>query len=249
MDEVLISPTTRIPLERVLLLPLDITSTHLLPFSSYTACIDPAFAIDRPSVPTAKTHLTHFTSAFLRRTRGVMCAYGKDAMELHDIAAVWAAIAYPPGLKGFAPGWTVRRRLFQMERYAMPYAAMHSRGILNQRTRIHRIGELTRGMCVVDRRDDQGAYAPGVNRARVQAELKSRMAAGSSGVFGSLESVAVPARVEVEDEPSHQCGDEHEGVPVIEGTPGVEALLQIMMKRIWHVTVGKESLTADLLLV
>lgn len=120
---------------------------------------------------------------------------------------------------------------------------------MNQRTRIYRVGELTRGMCVVDRRDDQGAYAPGVNRARVQAELKSSMAAGSAGVFGSLESVAVPARVEVEYEPSHQCGDEQEGVPVIEGTPGVEVLLQIMMKRIWHVTVDKGSLIADLLLV
>lgn len=114
---------------------------------------------------------------------------------------------------------------------------------------MHRIGELTRGMCVVDRRDDQGAYAPGVNRARVQAELKSRMAAGSAGVFGPLESVAVPARVEVEDEPSRRCSDEQEGVPVIEGTPGAEALVQIMMKRIWDVTVDKESLTTDLLLV
>jgi hypothetical protein len=114
---------------------------------------------------------------------------------------------------------------------------------------MHRIGELTRGMCVVDRRDDQGAYAPGVNRARVQAELKSHMAAGSAFVFGPLESVAVPARVGVEDEPSHQCSDEQEGVPVIEGTPGAEALVQIMMKRIWNVTVDKGSLTADLLLV
>lgn len=122
VNEVLISPTTRLPLARVLLLPLDITTNHLLPFFSYTSRIDPAFAIDRPSVPTAKTHLTHFTSAFLRRTRGVMRAYGKDAMELHDIAAVWAAIAYPPGLEGSAPGWTARRRLFQMERYAMCYA-------------------------------------------------------------------------------------------------------------------------------
>ena len=246
MDEVLISPTTRLPLARVLLLPLDITSTHLLPFSSYTAHIDPAFAIDRPSVPTAKTPLTHFTSAFLRRTRGVMRAYGKDAMELHDIAAVWAAIAYPPGLEGSVPGWTIRRRLFQMERYAVSYVLARN----NESTdRIHRIGELTRGMCVVDRRDDQGAYAPGMNRARVQAELKSHMAAASPGVFGSLESVAVPARVEVEDEPSRQCKDEKEGVPMIEATPGAEALLQIMIKRIWHVTVDKGSLTADLLLI
>jgi hypothetical protein len=121
VDEVLISPTTRLPLARVLLLPLDITSTHLLPFSTYTTHIDPAFATDTPSIPTAKKPLTHFTSAFLRRARSVMRAYGRDAMELHDIAAVWAAIAHPPGLEGSAPGWTARRRSFLMERYAMPY--------------------------------------------------------------------------------------------------------------------------------
>jgi hypothetical protein len=106
-------------------------------------------------------------------------------------------------------------------------------------------------MCVVDRRDDQGAYAPGANRARVQAELQSRIAAGSAdaGSFGSLESVAVPARVEVEGESSSLREDAQEGIPVVEGTPGAVALLQIMMQRVWHVEVDKESLTKDLLLV
>jgi len=105
-------------------------------------------------------------------------------------------------------------------------------------------------MCVVDQRD-QSAHAPGVNRARVQAELERRIATGSAdpGGFGPLEYVVVPARVEVEGEPSRPCEDEQEGVPVIESTPGPEALLQIMLKRIWHVEVDKESLTADLLLV
>lgn len=121
----------------------------------------------------------------------------------------------------------------------------------SQRIWINRIGELTRGMCVVDRRDDKGAYSPGANRARVQAELQRRIAAGSAeaGGFGSVEPVAVPARVEVDAELSRPCEDEQEGVPVAEGTPGAEALLQIMMKRIWHVKVEKESLTRDLLLV
>lgn len=119
----LISPTTRLPLARVLLLPLDITASHLFPFCSYATHIDPAFAEDRPSVAAGKTPLTHFTSAFLRRTRSVMRAYGLDGMELHDIVAVWAAIAHPPGLEGSAPGWTTRRRLFLMERcVALPYA-------------------------------------------------------------------------------------------------------------------------------
>ena len=122
---------------------------------------------------------------------------------------------------------------------------------IGQRILIHRTGELTSGMCVVDRRGDQSTNAPGLNRAGVEAELKRRMATGTSepGSFGLFESVTVPALVEVEDEPSCLSKDDHEGIPVIEGTPGAEALLQIMMKRVWHVEADKESLAADLLLV
>ncbi|KAI9510872.1 hypothetical protein F5148DRAFT_958401, partial [Russula earlei] len=85
---------------------------------------------------------------------------------------------------------------------------------------------------VVDRPDDQKPHAPGANRAHVDAELKERMVAGSAetGDPGSLESVVVPA---VEDEPSRPWEDEREGTPVVEGTPGAEALLRIMLKRIW----------------
>jgi len=106
-------------------------------------------------------------------------------------------------------------------------------------------------MCVVDRRDDQSTYAPGMNRARVQVELKRHMATGTAepGSFGLFESVAVPALVEVEDEPPRLSKGDQEGIPVIEGTPGAEALLQIMMKRVWQVEADKESLTADLALV
>jgi hypothetical protein len=117
--------------------------------------------------------------------------------------------------------------------------------------RILRIGELTSGMCIVDRRNDQGAYAPGSNRVHVQAELKRRMAAGTADPdnFGLFESVAVPALVEVEDKPSRRNEDEQGGIPVVESTPGIEALLQVMMKRIWHVEVDKASLTAEQSLV
>jgi hypothetical protein len=106
-------------------------------------------------------------------------------------------------------------------------------------------------MCVVDRRNDQFAYAPGANRVRVQAELKRRMAAGTvePDSFGLLESVAVPALVEVEEKALCQSEDEQEGIPVVERTPGAEALLQLMLKRVWHVEVDKESLIAGLLLV
>ncbi|KAI9454208.1 hypothetical protein F5148DRAFT_1378312 [Russula earlei] len=184
VDEMSISPTTRLPPTRVLLLPLYVTSAHLLLFHGYATRVDPALTADKLSVPTTKTPVTHFTSAFLRRTRSVM------------------------------------------------------RGIT----------ELTSGMCVVDKRDDQKVHAPGANRAHVDMELKKRMVAGSAetGDLGSLESVVVPA---VEDEPSRPWKDEQEGIPVVEGTPGTEALLQIMLKRLWHVEVNKEGLTADLLQV
>ena len=105
-------------------------------------------------------------------------------------------------------------------------------------------------MCVADRRGDRGAYAPGANRARVQAALQNRVAAGSMEAdLGPFESVAVPARVEVEEEPLLPGEEEQEGIPVVEGTPGVEALLQMMFKRVWGVQVDKESLAADQLLV
>ena len=137
------------------------------------------------------------------------------------------------------------------DRAVRPALYVHSSYSTGQRILIHRTGEFTSGMCVVDRRGDQSTYAPGVNHMHVQEELKGRMATGASepGSSGLFESVAVPALVEIEDEPSHLSKDDQEGIPVIEGTPGAEALLQIMMKRVWHVEADKESLTADLLLV
>jgi hypothetical protein len=105
-------------------------------------------------------------------------------------------------------------------------------------------------MCVVDRRDDLGSYVPGANRARVQAALQNHEAARSMEAgLGAFESVLVPARAEVEGEPLPPGEEEQEGVPVVEGTPGAEALLQIMLKRIWGIEVNKESLAADQLLV
>ncbi|KAH9008454.1 nucleoside hydrolase [Lactarius hengduanensis] len=225
--EVLRSETTRLPLERVLLLPLDITCPHTLPFSAYSKYVDPTFAEDAPSVLAGKTPLAHFSSAFFRRTRHVMRAYGLDGVELHDIAAVWAAITHPPGLEGAAPGWTVRRRRFEMER----------------------TGELTGGMCVVDRRGDNQS-TPAANYAHIQEALQHRVEAGSADadVFGSV--VVVPAPVNIEDESSlRRKKDEPGGVPVVESTPGPDTFLQFILKRVWNIEVTKESLAADQLLV
>lgn len=65
----------------------------------------------------------HFTSAFFERTREVMVSFGKDAIELHDIATVWCALANPPvqveaegAVPTLQPGWKASRRQFQVER-------------------------------------------------------------------------------------------------------------------------------------
>ncbi|KAI0663543.1 nucleoside hydrolase [Cubamyces menziesii] len=213
-------PGHGIPLERFILLPLDVTTPHELSFPYYQATVDPAFkSTAAPSRLEEKTPLVHFTSAFLERTREIMVDFGKDAMELHDIAAVWCAIENPPvkddhedALPTLQPGWKATKRKFDIER----------------------TGELTRGMCVVDRRDDQGAYAPGANRAEVQAELERHHFQHA----GTYESTAVPAPVEVESRPIIEgplAVDHKGGVPCVTQTPGSAALVQLLLERVWGV--------------
>lgn len=91
MKELLVDEQSPIPKERFLILPLDITTPHELPFPVYTERVDTTFpgttTTGNTSESVAATHLrsnpiAHFTSAFLRRTRTVMREFGKDAMEL-----------------------------------------------------------------------------------------------------------------------------------------------------------------------
>jgi inosine-uridine nucleoside N-ribohydrolase len=143
-----------LPLNRFVLLPLDITTPHELLFPEYKKHVDPAFHNSSlPSISYNKSPLTHFTSSFLEKTREIMLQYGKDAVELHDIVAVWCAIENPPYSDDepmvLAPGWQGCNRIFDIER----------------------TGEITRGMLVVDRREDE-SYLPGANRAEVQKGLE-----------------------------------------------------------------------------
>jgi hypothetical protein len=106
-------------------MPLDITSNHQLPFSIYKEKVDPTFhSTAVPSVKDGKSPITHFTSSFFERTREVMLGFGSDAMELHDIVAVWCAIANSrdlgydkDGVPKLANGWQAVRRQFGVERY------------------------------------------------------------------------------------------------------------------------------------
>ena len=102
---------------------MDITTLHELPFPLYISRVDPAFDPVKLSVAADKDPMQHFTSAFLQRTREIMRGFGKDAMELHDVAAMWAAVLNPPVKDpadetedlGLTPGWTVAWREFEME--------------------------------------------------------------------------------------------------------------------------------------
>ncbi|KAK0459162.1 nucleoside hydrolase [Desarmillaria tabescens] len=199
-------PELGLPLDRFFLLPLDITTPHELPFPVYQARVDPSFSnMNTPSVAGEKKALTHFTSSFLEHTRTVMLQFGKDAMELHDIVAVWCAIANPPSSTALSPGWSMHKRTFEIER----------------------IGELTRGMLIIDRREDEAAYAPGANRAFVQEELDKHQLA-----HGPWESTAVPAAVEVEslEYSPHDGGSR---ISCITRTPGHDVLLQLLLERVW----------------
>lgn len=85
-------------------------------------------------------------------------------------------------------------------------------------------------MLVVDRRDDEGAYDPGANRAAVQATL-------SKNTAGIVESNALPAQVEVENAPADLKQEKVPGVRVLVGTPGPDVLLKVLSERVWGVCV------------
>lgn len=110
--------------------PLDITTPHTVAFDKLIHKVD--------TQTSQLTPLQEFTSAMLVRVRGLMKSFGlDDAMEMHDPLAVWYALATSGcgqldallNENGWQ-GWTAQRRVFRVERS----------------------GELTRGMCVVDRR-------------------------------------------------------------------------------------------------
>ena len=141
-------PDQGFPRERFILVPLDVTTPHEIPFSDYKAEVDPEFEnTSSPSNPTGKPPLLHFTSAFLERTREVMLSFGKDAMELHDPVAVWFATENPPGKEsaGQVPvltdGWGTTRRQFQVERWVFHLICIghtnHAALYASQNGRIH----------------------------------------------------------------------------------------------------------------
>ncbi|KAF8621538.1 hypothetical protein AX15_007710 [Amanita polypyramis BW_CC] len=195
-----------LPLDRFLLLTLDITSDHELPFPLYQRLVDPTFSTSiQPSIQKDKAPLTHFTSSFLERTREVMAQFGKDGMELHDIVIIWCAIQNLPDMP-LSRGWATNQRKFDVER----------------------TGEKTRGMLVVDRRGDTTAYAPGANRSEVQAAIDKL------GIpHRTWESTALPTPMEVEFATTTKPIES--GVSCVIRTPGRIALQRLLLERVWGV--------------
>ena len=116
--------------------PLDITTPHTISFDKLIHDVD-SHAGGKTDQP-----LKEFISAMLIRVRGLMKSFNlPDAMEMHDPMAVWyviATVGTDPRDRaggqetgaGWPEGWEGVKRVFAVERK----------------------GELSRGMCVVDRR-------------------------------------------------------------------------------------------------
>lgn len=112
--------------------------------------------------------LEAFVTAFLLRVRGLQKRFGlPDAMEMHDPVAVWYAIENEP--RKTEGGWATQGREFAVERR----------------------GELTRGMCVVDRRGT--GETEGKSRTEDEALLKGDIPDANPAAKAATQSVPQPA--------------------------------------------------------
>ncbi|ODN92830.1 hydrolase [Cryptococcus wingfieldii CBS 7118] len=186
----------------LILAPLDITTPHAIPFYDliHPSVVPIANETGKVPVKGEPTPLESFTSAMLVRVRGLQASFGlPDSMEMHDPVAVWFALAHASQKRGSAPaaGWRLKPREFLIERN----------------------GELTRGMCVVDRR---GTGETGVDRSKDE-KIKSQ----------GLGKDELPEK----DEGTGRMGetiDKTKNLPlVITHTPGTEVLREVLLSRVF----------------
>lgn len=174
--------------------PLDITTPHLIPF---TDLIHPSITGDAPA--SEPTPIEAFVGAMLVRVRGLQASFGlPDAMEMHDPVAVWYAVenAALPSIGVAQPkdGFVLRQRDFQVERS----------------------GELTRGMCVVDRRGT--GEAGGEDRTKGDLGKGEGTATANPAAKGRMGDAL----------------DKPVNLPyVIVKTPGKEALRKTLLERVF----------------
>jgi inosine-uridine nucleoside N-ribohydrolase len=175
----------------MVLAPLDITTPHQIPFDDLIHSSYPADP--DPSL----SPLKHLTSAMLGRVRGLQASFGlPDAMEMHDPVAVWYAIAHahlPDGQQ--EEGWKVKARQFKVERN----------------------GELTRGMCVIDRRG--GGDSEGSGETRTQDK--------------ELADNHIPEAGGKKDRDGSEITQSKNEALIMVDTPGSEVLRKILLERVF----------------
>lgn len=203
----------------LIMAPLDITTPHQVPFSDliHPSIAAAAAAQGGPAKltngyplkgvktsPTGEhgepTPIQAFVGAMLLRVRGLQASFGlPDAMEMHDPVAVWFAIAHAGSTKlsSSIDGWGLQKREFRVER----------------------VGEITRGMCVVDRR---GTGEDSHDRTKDEK-------IGKGGAVPSLQ---------VEEPSKEEQGKEDKKLPwVIVKTPGSEPLRKMILGRVFGTQV------------
>jgi inosine-uridine nucleoside N-ribohydrolase len=182
----------------MILAPLDITTPHQIPFDDL---IHPSYP-DNPDP--SLTPLKHLTSAMLGRVRGLQASFGlPDAMEMHDPVAVWYAIAHahlPAGQN--EDGWKVRARQFKVER----------------------TGELTRGMCVIDRRG--GGEGNGGSRTEDKDLADNHIPTAGGGSEAKRDRDGSEIKEASKNE-----------AKIITHTPGSEVLRKLLLKRVFGTEV------------
>ncbi|WWC63154.1 uncharacterized protein I303_105754 [Kwoniella dejecticola CBS 10117] len=188
-----------------ILAPLDITTPHAIPFSDLIHPSVMPIPDSNGLIPAkpAPTPLEEFVSAMLVRVRGLQASFGlEDSMEMHDPVAVWFALAHASQKRNSPPleeeGWVLKARDFKIER----------------------IGELTRGMCVVDRR---GTGETNVDRSKDEKLKTLGLGVGKK------------------DESTGRMGEKIEKaiqLPwVITQTPGIEVLRKVLLGRVFGTKV------------
>jgi hypothetical protein len=86
---------------------------------------------------------------------------------------------------------------------------------------LSRKGEITRGMLVSDRREDESAYPLGANRSEAQREPHGGH---------QVQSMGVPIS---KTDNYWDLNAEGSGVLCITQTPGPSVLLQLLLQRVW----------------
>jgi len=117
-------------------------------------------------------------------------------------------------------------------------------------------------MLVVDRRDDAGKFELGANRSFVQESLENALyssnipnvartgadaAAAETTIEIASKNVSAPAPVQVDtaDQVALATSDGAAGVACVVKTPGPNALVEMMLERIWGVCMPHNSLGCE----